>query len=51
MCSRYASTWNRNRISLTRFPHDQLMNVGWKWTIPIALGCVPVNALIRVARG
>jgi len=45
----YFLIWIRG--TFPRFRYDQLMNIGWKWMIPIALGCVFVNALIGVARG
>src|SRR5947209_3709455 len=45
----YALIWVRG--TFPRFRYDQLMNIGWKYMIPIALGCVLVNAIIGVARG
>jgi NADH-quinone oxidoreductase subunit H len=45
----YLLIWIRG--TFPRFRYDQLMNIGWKWMIPIALGCVFVNAIIGVARG
>jgi NADH-quinone oxidoreductase subunit H len=45
----YALIWVRG--TFPRFRYDQLMNIGWKYMIPIALACVLVNAVIGVARG
>ncbi len=45
----YALIWVRG--TFPRFRYDQLMNIGWKYMIPIALGCVLVNAIIGIARG
>jgi NADH-quinone oxidoreductase subunit H len=44
----YALIWVRG--TFPRFRYDQLMNIGWKYMIPIALGCVLVNAIIGIAR-
>src|SRR5947209_6621859 len=45
----YLLIWIRG--TFPRFRYDQLMNIGWKYMIPIALGAVLVNAIIGVARG
>ncbi len=45
----YLLIWIRG--TFPRFRYDQLMNIGWKWMIPIALGSVLINAIIGVARG
>jgi NADH-quinone oxidoreductase subunit H len=45
----YALIWVRG--TFPRFRYDQLMNIGWKYMIPIALGAVLVNAVIGIARG
>lgn len=45
----YAMVWFRG--TFPRFRYDQLMNVGWKVLIPVALAAVAVNAVIGVARG
>ena len=45
----YLLIWIRG--TFPRFRYDQLMNIGWKYMIPIALGSVLVNAIIGVARG
>jgi len=44
----YALIWVRG--TFPRFRYDQLMNIGWKYMIPIALGAVLVNAIIGIAR-
>ncbi|HYZ87170.1 MAG TPA: complex I subunit 1 family protein [Bryobacteraceae bacterium] len=38
----YVMIWLRG--TFPRFRYDQLMNIGWKWMIPIALGAILVNA-------
>ncbi len=45
----YILIWVRG--TFPRFRYDQLMNIGWKVMIPVALGCILVNALIGVAKG
>ena len=45
----YAMIWFRG--TFPRFRYDQLMNIGWKIMIPIALGSILVNALAGLARG
>jgi NADH-quinone oxidoreductase subunit H len=44
----YLLIWVRG--TFPRFRYDQLMNIGWKVMIPIALGCILINALIGVAK-
>ena len=45
----YAMVWFRG--TFPRFRYDQLMNVGWKVMIPIALAAIAINALIGMAKG
>lgn len=40
----YCMIWFRG--TFPRFRYDQLMNIGWKWLIPIAMGAIFVNALL-----
>lgn len=40
----YLMIWFRG--TFPRFRYDQLMNIGWKWLIPIGMGCILVNALL-----
>lgn len=44
----YLLIWVRG--TFPRFRYDQLMNIGWKVMIPIALAAIFVNALIGVAK-
>ena len=44
----YILIWVRG--TFPRFRYDQLMNIGWKVMIPIALAAIFVNALIGMAR-
>ncbi len=41
----YAFIWYRG--TFPRYRYDQLMNVGWRWMIPLALANVIVTATIR----
>jgi NADH-quinone oxidoreductase subunit H len=41
----YAFIWYRG--TFPRYRYDQLMNVGWRWLIPLALANVIVTAVIR----
>ncbi|MCC7497671.1 MAG: NADH-quinone oxidoreductase subunit H [Bryobacterales bacterium] len=43
----YLMIWFRG--TFPRFRYDQLMNIGWKWLIPIGMGCILVNALLGLA--
>jgi NADH-quinone oxidoreductase subunit H len=45
----YAFIWCR--ATFPRYRYDQLMNVGWRWMIPLALGNVVVTAVIRYLVG
>jgi NADH-quinone oxidoreductase subunit H len=40
----YLLVWFRG--TFPRFRYDQLMNIGWKYMIPIGMGAVLVNALL-----
>jgi NADH-quinone oxidoreductase subunit H len=40
----YLMIWIRG--TFPRFRYDQLMNIGWKYLIPIAMGAVLVNAVV-----
>ncbi|MGH9631575.1 MAG: complex I subunit 1/NuoH family protein, partial [Bryobacteraceae bacterium] len=44
----YALIWFRG--TFPRFRYDQLMNIGWKYLIPIALGAILVNAVVGMLR-
>lgn len=44
----YVLIWVRG--TFPRFRYDQLMNIGWKVMIPLALACILINALIGVAK-
>jgi NADH-quinone oxidoreductase subunit H len=41
----YAFIWYR--ATFPRYRYDQLMNVGWRWMIPLALANLIVTAVIR----
>jgi NADH-quinone oxidoreductase subunit H len=41
----YAFIWYR--ATFPRYRYDQLMNVGWRWLIPLALANVIVTAVVR----
>jgi NADH-quinone oxidoreductase subunit H len=45
----YLLIWFRG--TFPRFRYDQLMNIGWKYMIPIGMGAVMVNALLGMAHG
>jgi NADH-quinone oxidoreductase subunit H len=45
----YMLIWFRG--TFPRFRYDQLMNIGWKVLIPVALGAILVNAVVAMARG
>ena len=45
----YLMIWYRG--TFPRFRYDQLMNIGWKWMIPIGLGSILVNALLGLTKG
>jgi len=40
----YLLIWFRG--TFPRFRYDQLMNIGWKYMIPIGMGSLMVNALL-----
>jgi len=44
----YLMIWIRG--TFPRFRYDQLMSIGWKILIPVALGAILVNAVIGMAR-
>ena len=44
----YLLIWFRG--TFPRFRYDQLMNIGWKYMIPIGMGAVFVNALIGMVK-
>jgi NADH-quinone oxidoreductase subunit H len=39
----YCLIWFRG--TFPRFRYDQLMNIGWKWLIPIAMAMIMINAI------
>jgi NADH-quinone oxidoreductase subunit H len=45
----YAFIWCR--ATFPRYRYDQLMNVGWRWMIPLALGNLVITAVIRYLVG
>lgn len=46
----YLFIWYRG--TFPRFRYDQLMDVGWKWLIPISMGSLIVNGVVQLlARG
>jgi NADH-quinone oxidoreductase subunit H len=45
----YIMIWFRG--TFPRFRYDQLMNIGWKYMIPIGMGSIVVNALLGMVRG
>jgi NADH-quinone oxidoreductase subunit H len=44
----YIMIWFRG--TFPRFRYDQLMNIGWKYMIPIGIGAVVVNAILGMTR-
>src|SRR4029077_15491933 len=44
----YLLIWFRG--AFPRFRYDQLMNIGWKYMIPIGMGAVIVNALLGMIK-
>lgn len=44
----YWMIWFRG--TFPRFRYDQLMNIGWKYMIPIAIGAILVNAAVGMLR-
>jgi NADH-quinone oxidoreductase subunit H len=45
----YLLIWFRG--TFPRFRYDQLMNIGWKYLIPLGLAAILVNAVVGIARG
>jgi len=45
----YAFIWCR--ATFPRYRYDQLMNVGWRWLLPVALGNLVVTAVVRYLVG
>ena len=44
----YLMIWFRG--TFPRYRYDQLMNIGWKWLIPISIGSIIVNGVVGVLR-
>jgi len=44
----YIMIWFRG--TFPRFRYDQLMNIGWKYMIPIGMGALVVNAILGMTR-
>jgi NADH-quinone oxidoreductase subunit H len=44
----YTLIWFRG--TFPRFRYDQLMNIGWKWLIPIGIGSIVVNGVVGMLR-
>jgi NADH-quinone oxidoreductase subunit H len=44
----YMLIWFRG--TFPRFRYDQLMDIGWKWLIPIGLGSILVNGVVTMLR-
>src|SRR6266404_6214803 len=44
----YIMIWFRG--TFPRFRYDQLMNIGWKYMIPIGIGALVVNAILGMTR-
>jgi NADH-quinone oxidoreductase subunit H len=45
----YILIWFRG--TFPRFRYDQLMDIGWKYMIPIGIASVVINALLGMTRG
>ncbi len=45
----YALIWFRG--TFPRFRYDQLMNIGWRYMIPIGMGAILVNAVVGMLKG
>jgi NADH-quinone oxidoreductase subunit H len=45
----YMLIWFRG--TFPRFRYDQLMNIGWKYLIPLGMAAILVNAVIGMAKG
>ncbi len=45
----YIMIWIRG--TFPRFRYDQLMNIGWKYMIPIGMGAIMVNAVLGMLKG
>ncbi|MBI3473228.1 MAG: NADH-quinone oxidoreductase subunit H [Candidatus Solibacter usitatus] len=48
-CIVYLMIWFRG--TFPRFRYDQLMNIGWKYMIPIGMGSIVVNGIVGIAKG
>ncbi len=44
----YTMIWIRG--TFPRFRYDQLMNIGWKWLIPLGMATVLANAVVGIAK-
>jgi NADH-quinone oxidoreductase subunit H len=44
----YIMIWFRG--TFPRFRYDQLMDIGWKYMIPIGIGSLVVNAILGMTR-
>ena len=44
----YLMIWIRG--TFPRFRYDQLMNIGWKWLIPLGMVFILLNAVVGIAR-
>ena len=44
----YTMIWMRG--TFPRYRYDQLMNIGWKYMIPIGMGAILVNAVVGMLK-